>query len=49
MDKSRCYSGTTTRGGNTFVKAFNDMIPDTGAGTVSIPVHVQLNQQELLF
>jgi len=32
--------GTTTRGGTTFVKAFNDLIPDTGAGTVVIPVYV---------
>lgn len=32
--------GTTTRGGTTFVKAFNDLIPDTGAGNVVIPVHV---------
>ena len=32
--------GTTTRGGTAFVKEFNDLIPDTGAGSVSIPIHV---------
>lgn len=32
--------GTTTRGGLAFVKAFNDLIPDTGSGTVSVPVYV---------
>ena len=32
--------GTTTRGGTAFVKEFNDLIPDTGAGSVSIPVYV---------
>ena len=32
--------GTTTQGGTAFVKEFNDLIPDTGAGSVSIPVYV---------
>ena len=32
--------GTTTRGGATFVKAFNDLIPDTGSGSVTIPVNI---------
>lgn len=32
--------GTSTRGGATFVKAFNDLIPDTGSGSVTIPVNI---------
>ena len=32
--------GSTTRGGIAFVNEFNDLIPDTGAGSVSIPVYV---------
>ena len=32
--------GTTTRGGTAFVKEFNDLIPDTGAGSVTVPIHV---------
>ena len=32
--------GTTTQGGIEFVNAFNKLIPDTGAGTVVIPVYV---------
>ena len=32
--------GTTTQGGINFVTEFNKLIPDTGAGTAIIPVHV---------
>ena len=32
--------GTTTRGGSAFVKSFNDLIPDTGAGNVNIPIEI---------
>ena len=32
--------GTTTQGGINFVNEFNKLIPDTGAGTAIIPVHV---------
>ena len=32
--------GSTTQGGVAFVKAFNDLIPNTGAGTATIPVYV---------
>ena len=32
--------GTTTEGGTTFVKAFNDLIPDTGSGSVVIPINI---------
>ena len=32
--------GTTTQGGTAFVKEFNDLIPDTGAGSISVPIHV---------
>jgi len=32
--------GTTTQGGVAFVKAFNDIIPDTGAGSVVIPIEI---------
>ncbi len=32
--------GTTTQGGTTFVKAFNDIIPDTGSGYVVIPIDI---------
>jgi len=32
--------GTTTQGGISFVTEFNKLIPDTGAGTAIIPVHV---------
>ena len=32
--------GTTTRGGSVFVKAFNDLIPDSGAGIVTIPIEI---------
>ena len=32
--------GTTTQGGVKFIKAFNDIIPDIGSGTVVIPVDI---------
>ncbi len=32
--------GTTTRGGVVFVNAFNNLIPGTGSGTISIPVNI---------
>ena len=32
--------GTTTRGGAIFVNAFNNLIPGTGSGTISIPVNL---------
>ena len=32
--------GPTTQGGITFVNEFNNLIPDTGAGTATIPVHL---------
>ena len=32
--------GTTTRGGAAFVKSFNDLIPDTGSGSVIIPIEI---------
>ena len=32
--------GTTTQGGTKFVDAFNDIIPDTGSGSVVIPIHI---------
>ena len=32
--------GTTTAGGTKFVDEFNSIIPETGSGTVTIPVHI---------